>query len=342
MKLSRRKFVAVATLGGLGAILGGHLLTKATRMMNPTVTQSGDAEVFLIKTSDRSVGIRSLLSQFDLNDYYGKAVALKANFNSADPFPASTHIETLETLVKGLKEARVGDLTLAERSGMGRTRDVLEQMGVFDLSEELGLKVVVLDEEDVDGWVKIDADGTHWSTGFYLSKLFLSADKVVQTCCLKTHRFGGHFTMSLKNSIGLVAKRVPGVPYDYMSELHTSPHQRLMIAEVNRFYKVDLVVMDAVKAFVSGGPERGDVVEPNLLLASRDRVAIDAVGVGILRSYGSTREVMEGGIFELEQIRRAAELGVGVKSAPDIKLIPLNDESREAAKEIESILEKQG
>jgi uncharacterized protein (DUF362 family) len=296
------------------------------------------SEVFLIKTSDRDVGIRSLLEQFNLNDYSGKRVALKPNFNSADPFPASTHIETLETIVNVLKESGVEHLTVAERSGMGVTRDVLKKMGVFDLSDRLGFDLVVLDEQDIDGWVKISSDGTHWSRGFYIAKLFLSADKVVETCCLKTHRFGGHFTLSLKNSTGLVASQVPGESYNYMSELHTSPNQRLMIAEINQPYKVDLVVMDGIKAFTSGGPESGNIVEPNLLLASRDRIAIDAVGVAVLRKYGTTKEITKGSIFKLEQIRRAAELGVGVKSAVDIKLVPLNDDSSEAADEIERIL----
>ncbi len=338
MKLPRRKFIVVATLGGVGALVGGYFLTMTGRRMRPLSTQSGSVEVFLIKTSDRSAGVRRLLSQFDLNDYRGKTVALKANFNSADPFPASTHIDTLEILVEGLKEAGVNDLTLAERSGMGKTRDVLEQMGVFDLSEKIGFRIVVLDEVERDELMKIETDGTHWSHGFYLHKLFNNADRVVQTCCLKTHRFGGHYTMSLKNSIGLVAKRIPGESYNYMAELHSSPYQRLMIAETNLFYKVDLIIMDALEAFVSGGPDRGEVVEPNLLLASRDRVAIDAVGIAILRSHGSTKEVMEGDIFELEQIRRAAELDIGVKSASDIQLIPLNDESIDEVKEIESIL----
>lgn len=300
--------------------------------------QNGKAEVFLVKTPDRSVGIRSLLKKLDLNDYRGKNVALKPNFNSADPFPATTHIETLKILVEGLKEAQISSLTLGERSGMGITRKVLEKMGVLDLSKKLGFKVVVLDEQDANAWVKIDADGTHWSRGFYIAKMFLEADKVVQTCCLKTHRFGGHFTLSLKNSTGLVARRVTGDSHDYMSELHGSPDQRLMIAEINRYYDVDFVLMDAMKIFVSGGPEHGDTVEPKILLASRDRVAIDAVGVAILRSYGVTREVMAGNIFELEQIRRAAELGVGVKSAEQIKLTPLNDKSIEAANKIENIL----
>ncbi len=341
MRLSRRKFIA-ATLAVAGTILGSYFLTMASRRMNPTTTQSENADVYVIKTADRSAGVRSLLSQFNLDNYHGRTVALKANFNSADPFPASTHIDTLENLVKGLKEARVGDLTLAERSGMGDTRRILERLGVFDLSEKLGFEVIVLDEENREGWVKIEADGTHWLNGFYLSTLFLDVDKIVQTCCLKTHRFGGRFTMSLKNSIGLVAKGVPGELYDYMLELHTSTYQRLMIAEVNRFYNVDLVVMDAVEAFVNGGPERGDLVEPNLMLASRDRVAIDAVGVAILRGYGSTEEVMDGGIFELEQIRRAAEIGVGVKSALDIRLVPLNDKSLDDVKAIERILRSQG
>lgn len=148
--------------------------------------------------------------------------------------------------------------------------------------------------------------------------------------------------MSLKNSVGLVAKKVPGGLYDYMWELHGSPHQRLMIAEINKFYNVDLVVMDAIKAFINKGPDRGDVVQPNLLLASNDRVAIDAVGVAILRSYGTTENAMKGRIFELTQIRRATELGVGAKSASDIRLIPLDDESTPVVKQIEDILRSQG
>jgi hypothetical protein len=66
------------------------------------------------------------------------------------------------------------------------------------------------------------------------------------------------------------------------------------------------------------------------------------VGIAILRSYGSTREVMNGRIFKLDQIHRAAELGVGVKSAADIKLTPLNDESDNITNEIKHILKSQG
>ncbi len=295
------------------------------------------SEVFLIESSDREGAVRSLFGKTDLAGFLGKSVAVKANFNSPDPFPASTHPDTLTAIITVLKEAGAKEVTLAERSGMGDTRETLERLGIFDLSKRLGFRVVVLDEEPKEDWVKIGHSGTHWLKGFYLPKVLLDSDIVVQTCCLKTHRFGGHFTMSLKNSVGLAAKRVPGGVYDYMGELHGSPHQRLMIAEINKFYEVDLVVMDATEAFVSGGPDKGTEVEPGLMLASRDRVAIDAVGVAILRRFGAT-SLTGKRIFELDQIRRAAELGVGATSASAIRLTPLNDQSEEAADEIQSIL----
>jgi uncharacterized protein (DUF362 family) len=299
------------------------------------------SEVFILKTTDRATGVPALLSKFNLGDYSGKQVALKANFNSADPFPASTHLDTLRTIVQTLKNAGASSITLAERSGMGDTEQVLEQMGVLALSRELGFNAVVLDDVSKEDWIKVEKGETHWLRGFYMAKVFHDADKIVQTCCLKTHRFGGHFTLSLKNSVGLVAKKVPGGIYDYMWELHGSPFQRQMIAEINNHYNLDFVLMDGIKAFITGGPERGTLVEPNLLLASQDRVAIDAVGVAILKMYGAKGKVGEADVFEQDQLRRATELGFGVKSATEIQLTPLNDESRIEAERIEQVLKAQ-
>ena len=296
-------------------------------------------EVFILKTTNRKTGIPTLLNKFDLGSYSGKQVALKANFNSADPFPASTHIDTLRAIMETLKAAGSGGITLAERSGMGDTEQVLEEMGVLSLSQELGFNTVVLDDVGKDGWVKFDRGKTHWLNGFYLAKVFQDADKIVQTCCLKTHRFGGHFTLSLKNSVGLVAKKAPEGMYDYMWELHGSPFQRQMIAEINSHYNVDLVLMDGIKAFVTGGPDKGKEVEPDLLLASKDRVAIDAVGVAILKMYGAKGKVGEAAVFEQDQLKRAVELGLGVNSPDQIRLTPLNSESRADVARIEAVLE---
>ena len=295
-------------------------------------------EVFLLKTTDRAVGVPELINQIGLSDYPKKQIAIKANFNSADPFPASSHLDTLRAIIISLKNAEVATITLAERSGMDNTENVLEQMGVFALSKELGFETLILDNIGKDDWVKFNRDKTHWLHGFYLAKVFHDADKIVQTCCLKTHRFGGHFTLSLKNSVGMVAKKVPGEIYDYMWELHGSPFQRQMIAEINNNYNLDFVVMDGIKAFISEGPEKGTVVKPNLLLASRDRVAIDAVGVAILKLYGAEGKIGEEEIFKQDQLKRAADLSFGVKSTDEIKLTPLNDETIDDLERIKQIL----
>jgi uncharacterized protein (DUF362 family) len=141
--------------------------------------------------------------------------------------------------------------------------------------------------------------------------------------------------MSLKNSVGLVGKRVPGINYEFMRELHGSPYQRLMIAEISKFYRTDLVVMDATEGFTTGGPDKGKLIQPKVIIAGTDRVAIDAVGVALLRSYGTMRDVAEGRIFEQEQIARAAELGIGVASAADIRLFPLDAAAESVAGRIQ-------
>jgi uncharacterized protein (DUF362 family) len=234
-------------------------------------------------------------------------------------------------LVAWLQAAGAKRIAVGDRSGMGDTRKVMQRKELFRMAEELDFEAVVFDELGEDEWAQIELPGGHWPRGFALARPVLAADGVVQTCCLKTHRYGGHFTLSLKNSVGMVAKRVPGTRYDYMNELHDSPHQRRMIAEINAAYQPDLIVLDGVEAFTQGGPARGTLAQPQVILAGTDRVAIDAVGVAILRSLGTTPAVRQGPIFQQEQIARAVELGLGVDSPEKIELAGADSDSQRYA-----------
>lgn len=296
--------------------------------------------IAFVKTRDRISGVNQALDLLDLPPLRGKALFLKPNFNSADPSPGSTHNEILRALVCSLQATGVRRITVGDRSGMGDTRSVMERKGIFRLAEELEFQTVVFDELDASGWKHVQVPGSHWKRGFAVARPVLDADGMVQTCCLKTHRYGGHFTLSLKNSVGLVAKQVPGMDYDYMSELHSSPHQRRMIAEVNAAYQPALIVLDGVEAFVEGGPAQGKRVEAQVILAGTDRVGIDAVGVALLRHFGTTPAVSKGPIFQQEQIARAVELGLGVEGPDRIQLVTADAESAAYASEIRSILDK--
>ena len=295
-------------------------------------------QVAFVKTQDRAAGVNKALDLLEIGSVKGKSLFLKPNFNSADPPPGSTHNDTLRALVQALQATGAGRITVGDRSGMGDTRSVMEQKGIFQMADELGFETVVFDDLDTSGWEMMQVEGGHWERGFAVARPVLEADGVVQTCCLKTHRYGGQFTLSLKNSVGLVAKWVPGDSYNYMQELHSSPHQRRMIAEVNAAYRPDLIVLDGVEAFVDGGPDQGKQVDAHVILASTDRVAIDAVGVAILRYFGTTPAVSQGPIFEQEQIARAVELGLGVENPGQIELVTDDPDSQAYAAEIQEIL----
>jgi uncharacterized protein (DUF362 family) len=312
--------------------------TAAATPTTATASAGWLGAVALVKASDRADGVRRAIELLGANEVKGKAVLLKPNFNSSDPAPGSTHPDVLRALVGQLQGMGAGKITVGDRSGMGATRRVMEQLGAFDLAQKMGFDTVVFDELEEKQWALIQSNDDHWERGFAVPKMLLDSEAVVQTCNLKTHRFGGHFTLSLKNSVGFAAKQVAGAGYNYMSELHGSQHQRTMIAELNRSYSPALVVMDGVEAFANGGPDRGGLIRPEVVLASRDRVALDVVGVAILRLFGTTPQVSNGRIFEQAQIARAVELELGARQPEDVRIATADEASEAFAAQLRPLI----
>lgn len=308
-----------------------------TFVLSPT-PPSMIGRVALVETEDRAEGVRRALELLGLNPVQGRKVLIKPNYNTADPAPASTHPDVLRSLVEWLRDSSAGSISIGDRSGMAVTRQAMQTAQAFSIAQQYGLTTVVFDEMAADGWVRLMPPGSHWRQGFYFARPALEAEAVVLACCLKTHRFGGHFSLSLKDAVGMVAKTVPGEAYNYMAELHNSPDQRSMIAEVNTAYTPALVVIDGVDAFVQGGPEVGTKVHSKVVLAGADRVALDAVGVALLRYYGTTAEVSAGPVFGQEQIARAVELGLGVNSPRAIHFITGDAQSEDYAAALQPIL----
>ena len=224
--------------------------TPAPTTASPPAAGLGAGQVAFFKTRDRALGVRRAVEMFGLKDVQDQNIFLKPNYNSPDPTPGATHPDVLRALVQILHENKAGEITVGDRSGMGDTHRAMERLGVFELQDEFGFKTMIFDDLSPDDWIMIEPPKSHWSRGFPFARPILTADTVIQTCCLKTHQYGGHFTLSLKNTVGMVAKRNLVDDHDFMRELHSSPHQRRMIAEINTAYKPDLVVMDAVECFI--------------------------------------------------------------------------------------------
>jgi uncharacterized protein (DUF362 family) len=326
---SRRDFLKYTGVAGGSLFLG----------RNGEITMSSTASrVALVKTDNRKKGVRTSLKTLNINPIKGKDVLIKPNFNTADITPGSTHNDTLIALIEEIWERGAKSIRLGERS-YPPTREVMEKKGVLPILDKLNVKVVDFDNLEEKDWVLFKPEKSHWPNGFRIARPILDAECLISTCCLKTHQFGGIFTLSLKLHVGVVPTVRHG--YEYMKELHSSPHQRKMIAEINEPFKPALVILDGIDAFVDGGPMTGKPAKGEVFLASTDRVAIDAVGVAILKLLGSNEGIMKPKIFAQEQIARAVELGLGISSPSEIDLIPADEKSQVYRDRVLEIL-KQG
>jgi uncharacterized protein (DUF362 family) len=326
MDITRRDFLKYSGAAGSAALLewnGGSAMV------------SSKSRVAFLKAEDRAAAVAETIDALGVNPAQNRHVLIKPNFNTADVCPGSTHNDTLKALIEKIWAMGAKTVSLGERS-YPPTRTVMEQKGVLPLLSELDVRVIDFDALAAQDWVRVDVKGSHWKDGFRVARPILEAECLVSTCCLKTHQYGGVFTLSLKLHVGVVPTARNG--FDYMRELHASPHQRRLIAEINVPFKTHLVVLDGIDAFVDGGPMDGKRAKGNVFLASADRVAADAVGLAVLKHLGSNERIMRTRIFDQEQIARAVELGIGAGSPADIDLVVANAASREYRDDVAAIL----
>jgi len=293
------------------------------------------AKVALVKTQDRRHGVNTVLKIMDFAPLKDKKVVIKPNFNTADATPGSTHNDTLSQLIRELYNRGASGITIGERSGPPPTKQVMEDKGIFELARDMEVNIINYEELEEKDWVHFNPQGIHWENGFYIPRAAVEAEYFVSTCCLKTHGAGGVFTMSLKLAVGLTPKRL-------MRELHGArdTHMRRMIAEINLGYKPDLIVLDGIEAFVDRGPSRGTMKRGDVFIGGTDRIAVDAVGLAVLKELGSNDAIMNSKIFEQEQIERAVELGLGISKPDQIEFVTPDEPSEIYAEKLRTILTK--
>ncbi len=325
--MKRREFLRHSVAGATAvSVFGPELLSAAQG-------RQAAARVALVKTMDRAKGVAAAMKLVAVPSPQGKRVLIKPNLNTADPAPGSTHNDTLRQLVMEVKSRGAAKITVGDRSGPPPTKSVIDALGLPSLGNELGFDIINFEDLPEDGWVHFSPPGNHWPNGFDVARPVTEAEYLLWTCCLKTHGSGGYFSMSLKLAVGTTHKRL-------MRDLHGArqTHMRRMIAEIHQAFTPQLIVMDGVDAFVDGGPSNGRLVQAGVVVAGTDRVAVDAVGLAILKQLGSNDVIMGTKIFEQEQIQRAVELGLGVSRPDQIEIVTADAESRAYADTLKSIL----
>jgi uncharacterized protein (DUF362 family) len=232
----------------------------------------------------------------------GETVLLKPNYNTADPPPASSDPFFVRAAIELLYDYGAAKVIVGESSMFAiSTRQVLAKTGLLAAARQAGAEVLVFDR-----WETRRVDGRYLKDVSF-AKAALDASRIVYSACLKTHRLG-QFTGSLKLAVGFMR-----------------PRERLLlharnlvgkIAELNTLVRPDLVLLDGRTAFITGGPAAGERREPGLILASGDRVAVDVEAVRLIQGFPGN-SLAGKDPWQLGQIRRAVELGLGARQSAD-------------------------
>lgn len=279
------------------------VFVKNGKALVSKVVASSDVKKSIKRAVDLIGGFEKVISG-------GDKVIVKPNFNSDDPFPASSDPEFVKAVVSLLYDNGASNVAIVESSGMPwlPTKNVLKKMGMLKAAKECGAEVKILDDRK---WINIDIEGKRWKKISIAEDVLEEDAKFVWLPCMKTHRYA-RFSLSLKLSVGLLDFRLRG-------DLH-SAHLEEKIAELNLGVHPHLMIMDGRKCFVTGGPDVGRVEEPNTILASGDRIAIDVEALKILKSYNASNR-LDMPVWEFPQIKHAVELGLGVRGEDEILVI---------------------
>jgi len=230
----------------------------------------------------------------------GDRVLIKPNFNSQDPYPGSTELVFLRAVVELILEAGA-KVTIGESSGgiWRPTGKVFRKVGVFELARDLGVELIAFDDKP-DDWVRVKLNGDYLSS-VSMPRSAYEADRIVYLPCLKTHDIA-RFSGALKLAVGFMH---PGE----RRALHAR-HLEQKIAEISLCWQPNLIIIDGRKAFVSGGPAKGQLVKPGVVLASGDIVAIDVEAIKVLLAYEANNKLVADP-WQLPQVMTALKHGLG-------------------------------
>lgn len=210
-----------------------------------------------------------------------------------------------------------------------------DNLSYADLAEEFnGVNGIAVDIVDLnyDDWVGTDGvragdplpvpDPNHTgiggyqrpAEGYYVSKTLLEVDKLINIPAMKTHDHPG-VTLIHKNYVGTYMQRAYGARNNSKMGLHTyiqgigNIQVTAGFVDMFSYRPTDYGIIEGFWGTEGAGPQRGDDVNYNVVIASGDPVAADAVGAAVMGYnpediwYLKFSAAKGFGTYDLEQIQ---------------------------------------
>lgn len=251
----------------------------------------------------------------------GSKVLLKPNLVYPYPPPMITSPEFIKAVAElvfeaGAKEVWIGDsssYTGKPQYGNSRweNKDIFKIHGIDKIAETTGAKILNFDECETvrvkikDGIILKEVD-------FF--KPVLDADIIINLPALKMH-FQTLVTLGIKNYHGIIT--------DYWKMQFHKDEISQKIVDLHKVIKTNLTIIDGIIAMQGLGPRTGTDVKMDVILASEDIVAVDAVA----------SEVMGLRADEVETTRLAHQQGIGIGDIDSITV--LGDKIKDVAKTLD-------
>ena len=187
------------------------------------------------------------------------AVPEKAAMSNTDPALAAAVCEVLL--------GRTQRIYIGESNGLReKVQDAFAVSGYVELAQRLGVHLVNFSETS---WTRVSCEP---AGEIELPRLLLDADVFITLPVLKTHALT-YFTGALKNQWGCLPQHDRILLHKHLDPLLVSLHRRLRPA---------LAVMDGIIGMEGRGPANGKPRQLDLILASRDAVALDATAARLV------------------------------------------------------------
>jgi len=265
-------------------------------------------------------------------------------FADKEDAPVFTNPEVVRAVIKVVKE-RTGDpqkIFIGDEGAYpNNTLDNMIMQGIYDVAIEEGVNVLPFEEAD---YVCYQSDKSEYlDYPIHISSTLSGFDHLINVPVLKNHEMNSapraeeqaQYTCCIKSMVGVMLKIDRNI---FLKKFHER-HLPNKVAEVNlcRPYRmlngkpgITMNIVDATSIIVSGGPynfqEEMVVEHPEMIIASKDRVACDTVALSVLRHYGSIRlnqpkDYIVTPVWDQKQIIHAAHLGLGIGDPNRIQVI---------------------
>ncbi len=184
-----------------------------------------------------------------------------------------THPSVVAAFGRILREAGYEHIIMSDCCGNGSAKKVIRGTGMDTRLSELGITAL-----DFSCGVPVFYEDGIQAKEFVLAKELLESDCVISLCKMKTHALE-RITGAVKNSYGFVYGLNKTMGH---TKYPSADSFARMLVDLNRYVRPRLYVMDGIVAMEGNGPGSGDPVPMNVLLMSKDPVALDAVFCGLI------------------------------------------------------------